>query len=224
MEENGSSIPPLQQGNTSLTNWDSWGYNSFQIPAGNAVDKRMACCIDDQTVIKWCKNTSINEAPSSLFFFFVSSLSSIPFPVLLWPVDHLGVWARSSSDTALAAAARWFPGPRELPWAARSPLLPPGTLASVPASQAQCPFSFSLLPSSLSLRGAQGSLKAMHEMLWKIQKIQVSSAGSYKLGDHWFSWSSWYWFDAKQNCRLELSYPSLRCSSVSVVPVVHGDE
>lgn len=150
-------------------------------------------------------------------FFFVSWLPSIPFPVLLWPVDHSGVWAPSGSDTALAAAAPWFPGLRELPCSpctARSPLLPPGTLASVPASQAQCPFSFSLLPSSLCTGVVKGyAWNALEDKENSGIECREFQAGSVEAP-----------FNAEQNCRVELSCPSLRCSSVSAVPVVQGDE
>lgn len=118
-----------------------------------------------------------------------------------------------------------------VPWAERAPLQPLSSPQPAPASwySGLCP----CLPGTVSFlflsaaflphaQWAQGLLKAMHEMLWKVKKIQVSSAGSYKPRR---SLVRLKLLNAKQNCRLGLSCPSLRCSSVFAVPVVvQGDE
>lgn len=101
-----------------------------------------------------------------------------------------------------------------VPWAERAPLQPLTIQQPGPASwySGLCPclpgtVSFLLLSAAVfpHTPSAQGSLKAMHEMLLMIRKLQrISSTGSYEPWCCQLSWSSCYWFNGEQNHSLAL--------------------
>lgn len=101
-----------------------------------------------------------------------------------------------------------------VPWAERAPLQPLTIQQPGPASwySGLCPclpgtVSFLLLSAAFfpHTPSAQGSLKAMHEMLLMIRKLQrISSTGSYEPWCCQLSWSSCYWFNGEQNHSLAL--------------------
>lgn len=114
-----------------------------------------------------------------LFFFFL--FSSIPFPVLNWPSKPL----ERAGTLKLRHSLGCFSTP--VPWAERAPLQPLNIQQPSPASwySGLCPclpgtvsFLFLSAASFPHAPPAQGSLKAMHEMLRTVMDLQIASTES----------------------------------------------
>lgn len=133
------------------------------------------CCLDNWRVKKsHARISPINETPSSFCF----SLSPIPFPVLRGPSRPLGHGGTSQLRHSLGT---------RVPGAERAPLQPLTSQQPGPASwySGLCPclpgtVSFLLLSAAPfpPTPAAQGSWKAMHEMLQGMRELQAAPFSS----------------------------------------------
>lgn len=95
--------------------------------------------ISHDALLSWLFTTSLCSTLPPCYHVLVSWCRACPSP--LW-ADHVSVKVCVGSGTASDVSAHWCPGPRRPPLpsshSVSGPLTPPpGTLASVPASQAQ---------------------------------------------------------------------------------------